>query len=121
MRTAPPQMQRAIVEVVELDVVDAALGVGGSVRRGRSGRDPRATTRDDLDGLTPRPPHMTKGSARPPERQPAWRYFLTDRAAKTTVMPTAQATAARTRSNVGPPSTRARTALTVAVTGWWSA
>ena len=46
---------------------------------------------------------------------------LTDSAANTTVMATIHARAARTRPAVGPPRTSARTAFTVAVTGWWSA
>ena len=41
--------------------------------------------------------------------------------AKTATMPAAQATATTTLDSVGPPSTSARTALTVAETGWWLA
>src|SRR5205814_10623315 len=49
------------------------------------------------------------------------RYRLTERAANTTVMPMIHASAANTLPAVGPPSTRALTAFTVAVSGWWPA
>src|SRR6266550_2475185 len=41
--------------------------------------------------------------------------------ASTTTRPTHQARVSSTGCSVGPPSTSARTALTVIVTGWWAA
>src|SRR5205823_4289597 len=98
---------------------------------GRAGRWGRARQPGQRCGRRPirRRPDPALGdlqglSAQSPTRSPAQavrRYRATANGAKTATVPAAHANAWRALPAVGPPSTRARMASTVTLTGWWAA
>ena len=57
---APPEVKRAVVDILQFDVVHTALSVGGGVRRARGGWDREPGVRNNLSGLRVRPSHRQR-------------------------------------------------------------